>query len=131
MLPSLDRIFAHPTLEDTGLPQQAEIFEDVRRRTGVTPPVVDARTLLESPEGVLRALCDALELPFSASMLSWPPGPRATDGVWAKHWYGSVERTTGFEPYRPKTEPLPAHLEGLLAECNEYYQLLYAHRLRA
>ena len=29
-------------------------------------------------------------------MLAWPAGGRPEDGVWAKHWYGAVHRSTGF-----------------------------------
>ena len=43
---------------------------------------------------------------FTDAMLSWPPGPRDTDGVWAKHWYAAVLKTTTFQPYRPKDEPV-------------------------
>ena len=74
--------------------QQAEIFD------AYPGPVIDSRDLLENPEGMLRALCAALGIPFSAAMLSWPPGPRDTDGVWGPYWYESVWRSTGFGPYR-------------------------------
>ena len=30
----------------------------------------------------------AVGVEFDPAMLSWPPGLRETDGVWAKHWYG-------------------------------------------
>ena len=130
MLLSLDQKLSRPRLLDTGLPQQVEIFEDVKRRTGKVPPVIDSRDLLEDPRGMLTLLCDALGVPFVESMLSWPPGRRATDGVWAKHWYESVEKSTGFQPNRPKDEPLPGHLEELLAEAEERYEALHQWRLR-
>ena len=80
---------------------------------------------------MLRALCAALGVPFSERMLSWPPGPRATDGVWAKYWYERVERSTGFEPAEATRGP---RLEGRLAEldgsCRPLYERLHAHRLR-
>ena len=101
----------------------------VRRRTGKIPPVIDARDVLEDPEGLLRSLCGAIEVAFDERMLSWPPGPRATDGIWAKHWYSAVNRSTGFGPYRPRAEPLPPALEALYAETRPYYQLLYSFRL--
>src|SRR4051812_20432340 len=41
VLTSLARVLPEPRLEDTGLPQQLELFELVRRRTGRVPPVVD------------------------------------------------------------------------------------------
>ena len=66
-----------------------------------------------------------------AAMLSWPAGPRPEDGVWAPHWYHNVHRSTGFLPYRPKAQPIPARLEPLLAECRPHYQTLYASALRA
>jgi hypothetical protein len=129
MLPSLDAVFPDPGLEDTGLPQQVELFEELRRRTGEVPPVVDSRDLLREPKGVLRALCARLGLDFQESMLSWPPGRRETDGVWAEHWYAGVERSTGFAPWKPKEAPFPARLEPLLARCEEPYRQLHAHRI--
>lgn len=131
MLTSLAKVLREPRLEDTGLPQQVEIFRRVRERTGRTPPVVDARDVLDDPRGTLGALCESLGVAFDEAMLSWPPGRRETDGVWAKHWYDSVEKTTTFQPYRPKDEPVPDHLLGILGECEAYYETLHEHRLRA
>jgi hypothetical protein len=128
---SLAKIYPNPGLEDTGFPQQLEIFSWVRRQTGQVPPVVDARDVLENPERVLRSLCTALEVEFLPAMLSWPPGPRATDGVWAKYWYDAVRPTTTCQPYRPRTEAVPTHLAGLLEEAEAIYQQLHQHRLGA
>jgi len=129
MLASLARILPDPTAESTGLPQQVEIFEWVRARTGRTPPVVDARDVLDDPRGTLTRLCEALGVPFTEAMLSWPPGPRETDGVWAKHWYAGVEKTTSFQPHAPDPTPLPANLSGLLDVCRAHYETLHKHRL--
>ena len=119
-----------PTAEDLGFPQEAELFARVRAETGKTPPVLDARDVLENPERMLRLLCAAVGVDFSVTMLSWPPGLRATDGVWAKHWYGEVERTIGFQPSQPKQFEIPARLSAVHAACDEIYQQLHAHRLR-
>jgi sulfotransferase family protein len=129
MLPSLDAKLERPTLSDTGLPQQVELFEQVRRRTGRTPPVVDARDLLQHPRELLAKLCATLDLEFTDRMLRWTPGPRATDGIWAKHWYANVERSSGFEPYRAPRHPLPDHLRELYEECAPLYGALHEHRL--
>jgi hypothetical protein len=132
MLASLGEKLGEFDLLATGLPQQVEIFDYVVRTHGHLPPVVDAADLLAAPEAMLRALCAALEVPFSPRMLSWPAGPRATDGVWAKHWYDRVERSTGFES---RTEDAPRELTGRLAEiealCRPMYDKLREHRLRA
>ena len=123
LLASYARVRATPTLDDLGIWQQAEIFD----RFG--GPVIDSRDLLEHPEAVLRALCAALGVPFTAAMLSWPPGRRETDGVWAPHWYDSVWRSTGFGPYHPRDQELPPRLAALALQCQPFYQRLRASRL--
>ena len=129
MITSLLQIIPDPKIEDTGMPQQVEIFELVRRRTGATPPVLDSRDVLEDPRRMLALLCEAVGVEFDESMLSWPAGSRDTDGIWAKHWYANVEKSTGFAPYRPKTDAVPHSHSDMHAECMEYYNTLYAHRL--
>jgi hypothetical protein len=130
MLLSLDEKFSHPRLEDTGLPQQLELFEMVRKRTGKVSPVVDAKDLLLNPRGVLELLCKAAGVPFTGRMLSWPRGRRPTDGVWAKHWYQRVEESTGFAPYRAREGNLPPHLLALYGRARECYESLHAFRLK-
>lgn len=120
LLASYARVRSAPTLADLGLRQQAEIFEEFGG------PVLDSADLLAAPGQALRALCAALGVPFCDAMLSWPPGPRASDGVWAPYWYDSVRRSTGFVPVTgPVTPPdLDPALEPLLEECMPYYEKL-------
>jgi hypothetical protein len=131
MLTSLIKVTPNPTVLDTGFPQLLELFTWLRESNGVGPVVVDSRDVLCKPERHLRALCAALDVTFDPAMLSWPAGPRPTDGVWAKYWYKSVEASTGFVPYRPKTEPVPARLHHVLEACRSDYERLYASRLRS
>jgi hypothetical protein len=118
-----------PALEDLGFVQQAEIFDFVRKRTTAVPPVVDAMDVLQNPEETLRLLCEAIGVEFSKSMLSWPSGLRDTDGIWAKHWYGEVAKTTSFQPYHPTGYELPENLRELYERCRDCYEKLYEHRL--
>jgi hypothetical protein len=132
MLASLEDKLGRFDLDATGLPQQVEIFDLVLRSTGRVPPVVDSADLLAAPEPVLRALCATLDVPFDERMLAWPPGPRASDGVWAKHWYERVWRSTGFEIAEAAERPrLSGRLAGLDAQCRPLYERLRAHRLLA
>jgi hypothetical protein len=119
-----------PTLEDLGFVQQADIFDWVKEKTDQRPPVVDAKDVLQDPERTLRLLCEAVGVEFDEAMLSWPPGLRDTDGVWAKHWYGEVARSTSFQPYKPKNEPVPDRLHEIEQRCRECYERLYEYRLR-
>src|ERR1044072_5819986 len=117
VLASYAKVIETPTVEDLGFPQQAEIFDYARKQTGQVPPVLDAADVLRDPRRMLGLLCDKVGVEFQESMLSWPAGPRTTDGVWARHWYAEVEKSTGFRPYQPKQIDLPPPLKGLLAEC--------------
>jgi len=121
---------AKPTLLDLGFPQQLEIFDMVCETTGAAPPVIDSRDVLEDPRGVLSALCDRLGIPFTEAMLSWPPGKRDTDGVWAKHWYAAVDKSIGFQPYKPKPDQVPEALLPLYESCLPYYERLHRERIR-
>jgi hypothetical protein len=125
LLASYARVRTEPTLDDLGLREQAEIFETFGG------PVVDSRDLLTDPEGILRSLCEALGVPFDTRMLSWPAGPRDSDGVWAPHWYASVHASTGFAPYQPPAEGLPARLEPLAQRCLPYFARLHQYRISA
>ncbi len=129
MLTSLLNKYDRVGLADTGLPQQRELFRRVRGQQDTSPPVLDARDVLEDPRGLLEALCARLGIPFDDAMLHWEPGPRATDGIWARHWYDAVEQSTGFGPYRQKGQRVPATHRGLLADCEEIYAELHADRL--
>ncbi len=118
-----------PTEEDLGFAQQSEIFQLTRQLTGVIPPVIDARDVLENPEKILRLLCAAIGVGFDPAMLHWPAGPRSSDGIWAKHWYDAVEQSTSFQPYRESNEPVPERLQCVYEECLDCYEQLRQHRL--
>jgi len=90
--------------------------------------VIDAADLAARPRETLEVLCAALRIDFDPAMLSWPAGPRPTDGVWAKHWYARVWASTGFAAERESggMPELPAELEWLAARCQPYYEELAA-----
>lgn len=128
MLTSLVKTTPDAELADTGLTQQWELFQWLAQRTGRNPIVLDARDVLENPRGMLMCLCQELDVEFTDAMLNWPPGPRETDGVWAKYWYHEVEKSTGFRAYQPKNEDVPERWRDLLRECEGIYARLYAMR---
>jgi hypothetical protein len=131
MLASFARVVPDPTLEDTGLPLQWELFQRAADRSGQAPPVIDSRDVLEDPAALMSRLCAALGVPYTDAMLRWPAGRRATDGVWAPHWYAAVEASTGFAPPGPRRDAPPAGMEALYEQCLPWYERLAAHRLRA
>jgi hypothetical protein len=62
-------------------------------------------------------------------MLSWEPGPRPEDGVWAVHWYGAVIASTGFSPSRTEAPLLTDHAKALAEAARPFYERLAPHAL--
>jgi len=120
-------------LEEIGLPAQLALFERAAQRLGRAPPVVDGADVLADPKGMLGALCAALGVAFDAAMLSWPAGPRASDGVWAPAWYEAVEKSTGFGPPRREAgfDDLSDALKPIAEAARPYYQAMARHKLAA
>jgi hypothetical protein len=120
----------HVTLADLGFVQQRRLFEREAERLGAPPPVVDAADIMANPGRTLERLCRALGIAYTPSMLSWPAGPRPTDGVWAPAWYQSVERSTGFQARGVETAVvLPPPLQRLADEAQPHYDALKVYCL--
>lgn len=130
MLPSLIQQLPNPQIHDTGLAMQSELLRQLHD-LGQDPPVLDSKELLQDPDGVLRSLCEQIGIAFDSAMLSWPPGPKPEDGVWAPYWYYNVRRSAGFMPFSEKTEPFPDSVKPLLAECRPHYTFLLSRAIRA
>ncbi len=130
VLPTLARQLPQPILRDTGYAAQVDLLDRLRA-LGQPELVLDSAELLRDPEGVLRRLCAGLDLRWEPAMLRWPAGAKPYDGCWAPDWYHNVHRSTGFEPYQPKTAPFPERLEPLLRECLPLYERLYDVAIKA
>ncbi|MEM0934637.1 MAG: HAD family hydrolase [Pseudomonadota bacterium] len=107
----------HPMLEDIGAARLLELY-GAAQRLGQAPIVIDAADIRRDPAGKIAALCTALGLAPDPTMLHWPMGGNAADGVWAPHWYGAVHRSTGF-----------AAAEGPLPEVSAELRETYAAAL--
>lgn len=116
--------------DDIGLPQQGWLIEFWDEHHAEVP-ILDATDFLRAPERHLRWLCDWVGIPFTPRMLSWPRGPRESDGVWGSHWYASVWASTGFAPWQPREAPALSEHDAAVAEsCRPIYAALHARRVR-
>lgn len=118
-----------PNLADIGVQRQQELFDMEADRLGTAPAVLDATNIAEAPERCLRALCERIGLAFDPAMLSWPAGPKPEDGVWAAHWYGAVENSTGFAPPKAERPLMTDHAKRLADIARPYYEALSRHTL--
>jgi hypothetical protein len=120
---------AEVVFDDIGFAQQEALFDEVCRRLGAPPPVLDGDDVLADPKRSLGALCQTLGIAFDDAMLAWPAGRRATDGAWAPVWYEAVERSTGFAPPAAAPAPLDDRLQALADRARPIYERLALHRL--
>ncbi|UWQ62521.1 HAD family hydrolase [Leisingera caerulea] len=118
----------NPTLEDIGFRQQAELFE-LARGWGQMPVVMDCHDIRENPAVKLEQLCEAIGIPYSPKMLSWPKGGHKDDGVWAEHWYGAVWNSTGFAGAEGPLPEVPEELQPVLQAAMPYYKQMKAVKI--
>jgi len=112
--------------DDIGIRRQYELYLELSELTDQDIPVIDSKQFLLDPESGLRRLCQRLNIPFSQKMLTWPGGRRASDGVWAAHWYEAVEHSTGFQAFTAPKVCLSAEQQDIVDAANHYYGLLLA-----
>jgi hypothetical protein len=110
-------------VSDIGLDVQNLLLNRIIE-SGETPVVVDSVNLLMNPEAILKELCQHLEIAFDVSMLSWEPGPKPEDGVWAKHWYKNTHESSGFSNKEPNRSPLSEKFLPVLEEATVLYNNL-------
>lgn len=110
-----------PKLSDIGFVRQYNLY---KKLGGI---VIDSSDIRRDPEKSLRTLCDAINIPFSKEMLSWPSGGHVSDGVWAKHWYGSIWKSTKFAGAEGEIPELNNEMKILSEEAYPYYEELKKH----
>ena len=111
------------TATDLGFKQQADMFDKI----GGT--VIDSGDIREDPEEMLHLLCDVIGLDFDPAMLGWQAGPRAEDGIWAKHWYNAVHASTGFAGAEGPLPDLTGRNAELLEETLPYFERLSKEKI--
>lgn len=129
MIPSFAKVIENPTIDDIGYALHTELINYFEKQN-IRYWVLDSTAILHNPKQVLTSFCNQIGIDFEANMLHWKAGPRPEDGSWAKYWYDNVHRSTGFLPYKPKTEPFPEKLLPLLQECIPHYNKIIEHALK-
>jgi len=123
MIASFSKQIEHPTLQDVGYAAHLKLLRYLNDHH-LKVIVLDGKSVMLNPKKVLTELCDQINIPFDKTMLSWNAGARVEDGVWAKHWYHNVHKSTGFAEYVQKEIDFPERLRPLLHTCQPMYNEL-------
>ncbi len=105
-----------------GYPQQKKLWDWLSRETDFKPLIIEAQEITKNPKEELQKLCGNLNIEFYDSMLSWEKGKRDSDGIWAKHWYKSVENSTEFLPLSQSRKDIPYQWKIIYKECLNIYE---------
>lgn len=116
--------------EDIGIVRQLKLYEQISEITHQDIPILDSKDILANPRKALEILCQQMGIAFCEEMLAWPPGIRESDGVWARHWYHEVEKSTGFTPFTEPHIDISDQLMEIADTSRPSYLQLYEQRLR-
>lgn len=130
LIASFAKVIPNPSLQDIGIKIEFDLYQYLKNQ-GKEPIVLDADELLKNPKLVLNQLCQKLGIDFSNQMLTWNPGPRKEDGIWAKHWYHNVHKSTGFKKQTSEPIELKNNLLSLYKEALPYYKHLFSSAIKA
>ncbi len=118
------------TEDDIGIVRQRELYDEISAILGERPPVLDSADVLANPEHMLQKLCHTLGIEWiEGAMTKWASGSRASDGVWAPHWYAAVEASTGFAAPAVEVPALNPADEALACRMQAHYEAMAAFKL--
>ena len=115
--------------EDFGFDHQFNIFNLVSNWAEEIPLVIDATDLRNNPKAVLKKVCLKLLIPWDDAMLEWKAGLKKYDGVWATHWYPSVESSTGFVQHDKSKSLIHDKSKSMVERAMPSYHALHKHRI--
>jgi hypothetical protein len=84
------------TRDEIGYELEFKLFEKVAEVTGQTPVLIDADELEGDPEGITRAYCEAVGIPFIKDSLAWDPGQVPEWDSW-KEWHVDAAESSGIQ----------------------------------
>lgn len=132
-LPSHYKLNPGFSMEEAGYEAQHEVFEMVADMTGKTPVVVDAEDVVDDPHGVIKAYCEAINIPFISQSLTWKAEFKPEWKTWEK-WHLDAAKSTGFikdmEQFDVTVHDVP-RLREAYESCRPFYERLFKHRVRA
>lgn len=119
------------TLEEIGTEQVCNVVEKVTALAGKSPVIMDADDLEDTPEGTVKAYCEALGLKFIPESLHWDAGHKKEWDIW-KEWHKDAATTCGIQKNLEKfdvTIENSAHLKSYYDYHLPFYQAMREKRI--
>ena len=119
---------------EVGFPEQRALFDLLTALNGVAPPVIDSDDLLEEPEAITEAFCDAVQIPFKPEALSWEAGGDPSAHSWwdGGSFHANLAQSTGLKRQERRyveIDDAPERGRRVHRRMLPHYAHLYRHRL--
>lgn len=119
---------------EVGFPEQRALFDLLTALNRSPPPVIDSSDLLENPHRMVRAFCDAVDIPFMESALTWELGADTGDYSWwdGGSFHKNLQNSTGLVAQKRKyveMDDAPDRVKQVYRRMKPHYEKLYSHRL--
>lgn len=125
-----------PDFDETevGFPEQRALFDLLWALNGAPPAVIDSDDLLEAPEAMVSAFCDAVGIPFLPDALSWEPGGDPSAHSWwdGGSFHHNLATSTGLTAQRRRyveVADAPVRVQRVYRRMKPHYDHLFAHRI--
>ncbi|UWQ17049.1 sulfotransferase family protein [Jannaschia sp. M317] len=119
---------------EVGFPEQRALFDLLTALNSTPPPVIDSDDLLEDPETMVKAFCEAVDIPFIPEALSWEPGADTGDYSWwdGGSFHANLRASTGLKPQMRRyveVAEAPDRVRRVHRRMKPHYDHLYQYRI--
>ncbi|MEM6306111.1 MAG: sulfotransferase family protein [Pseudomonadota bacterium] len=125
-----------PDFEETevGFPEQRALFDLLTALNGHPPPVIDSDDLLEEPETMVAAFCEAVGIPYLPDALSWEPGAATSQYSWwdSGSFHANLMISTGLTRQKRsyvELDDAPYRVARVVRRMRPHYQHLHTQRI--
>jgi adenylylsulfate kinase len=119
-------------LAETGFAEQRHLFDLLTERLGSPPPLIDADDLLDAPERVTSAWCEAVGIDPRPEALEWGAS-QASELTWYESgtWHNNLAQSTTLA--RQKRDYVSIdhnqYLRDMHEACLPHYEAMHLHRI--
>ncbi|MDG1745476.1 MAG: hypothetical protein P8H69_06845 [Planktomarina sp.] len=110
------------------------LFDLLTALHGAPPPVIDSDDLLEDPEAMVAAFCQAVGIPFLPEAMTWAPGGDPSAHSWwdGGSFHANLAQSTGLTPQPRRYVEVgdaPERVRRVYRRMKPHYDHLYQHRI--
>ena len=115
---------------EVGFGELYNMYNYLKERTGVAPPVIQAEDLQRNPEQTMQTFCKVVGIEYKTDMTTWEPMKIPGVPRFWREFFGTVEESSGFimtNPAAPNPidyKQMPNEMVESIKTAYPYYKVL-------